>query len=91
MPEYKVVAHRRVHRFLCDLKEKSLHASIIDSISKLEYPLTLRGMDTEKIKGLEKTFRIRIGNHRLIFHVDDAEKTIYVTHVETRKKAYQNL
>ena len=45
-------------------------------------------MDTEKIRGMEKTFRIRVGTYRLISHVDDAEKTVYVTHAEARKKAY---
>jgi mRNA-degrading endonuclease RelE of RelBE toxin-antitoxin system len=45
-------------------------------------------MDIEKIKGLEKTFRIRIGKYRIIFHVDKTEKTIYITHAEARKKAY---
>jgi len=48
-------------------------------------------MDTEKIAGMEKTFRIRVGTHRIMFHVDEAAKTIYVTHIETRKKAYKNL
>ena len=92
MPEYRVIAHRRVHKLLRDLKEKSLRDSIVESIGKLaDYPLTLREMDTEKIKGLEKTFRIRVGSFRLIFHVDDAEKTVYVTHAEARKKAYTKL
>jgi mRNA-degrading endonuclease RelE of RelBE toxin-antitoxin system len=38
--------------------------------------------------GLEKTFRIRIGKYRIIFHVDKMEKTIYVTHADSRKKVY---
>jgi mRNA-degrading endonuclease RelE of RelBE toxin-antitoxin system len=48
-------------------------------------------MDIEKIRGLEKTFRIRIGKYRIIFHVDTSEKTVYVTHAEARKKAYTKL
>jgi mRNA-degrading endonuclease RelE of RelBE toxin-antitoxin system len=40
----------------------------------------LREIDAEKIKGLEKTFRIRIGKYRVIFFVDKTERTIYVTH-----------
>ena len=47
-------------------------------------------MDIKKIKGLEKTFRIRIGKYRIIFHVDKTEKTIYITHAKTRKKRIQN-
>ncbi len=48
-------------------------------------------MDIEKVRGLDKTFRIRIGKYRIIFHVDKTEKTIYITHVETRRKAYTKL
>ena len=48
-------------------------------------------MDIEKIKGLEKAFRIRIGKYRIIFKVDKTEKTIYITHAEARKKAYTKL
>lgn len=92
MPKHRIIAHRRVHKFLNSLKDENLKHTIIDCIAKLDdYPLILRVMDVEKIKGMEKTFRIRIGKHRIIFHVDDAEKTIYVTHAEARKKAYTRL
>lgn len=92
MPKYKVIAHQRVHKFINTLKNENLKDAIMTHIEKLEdYPLTLREMDIEKIKGLEKTFRIRIGKYRIIFHVDKTEKTIYITHAEARKKAYEKL
>ena len=35
-------------------------------MAKLEnYPITLREMDVEKVKGLDKTFRIRIGEYKI--------------------------
>jgi len=92
VPKYKVIAHRRVHKFISNLKDENLKDTITDHLAKLEdYPITLREMDIEKIKGLEKTFRIRIGKYRIIFHVDKTEKTIYVTHAEARKKVYAKL
>jgi mRNA-degrading endonuclease RelE of RelBE toxin-antitoxin system len=45
-------------------------------------------MDSEKIKGAENTFRLRIGRYRIKFFVDKRDGTIYVTHIEARKKAY---
>jgi mRNA-degrading endonuclease RelE of RelBE toxin-antitoxin system len=91
-PKYKVVAHRRVQKFLNSLKDENLKLTIISQLSKLEdYPLSLREMDTEKIKGLERTFRVRAGKYRIIFYVDNAEKKIYVTHAEARKNAYEKL
>jgi mRNA interferase RelE/StbE len=92
VPKYKVIAHRRVHRFISDLKDENLKSIIKETLTKLEnYPIILREMDVEKIKGLDKTFRIRIGKYRIIFSVDKAERTIYITHAETRKKAYKKL
>lgn len=91
-PKYKVVAHRRVQKFLHSLKDENLKLTIINQMTKLEdYPLSLREMDAEKIRGLERTFRVRTGKHRIIFYVDNVEKTIYVTHAEARKKAYERL
>jgi len=61
VPKYKVIAHRSVHKFISDLKDEKLKNTIKDAITNLEnYPLSLREMDVQKIKGLEKTFRIRI-------------------------------
>ena len=51
MPKYKVIAHRRVYKFLKELTDQALKNTFKDHIIKLEdYPLSLREMDTEKIK-----------------------------------------
>ena len=36
MPKYRVIAHRRVHRFISDLKDEKLKSMIKDAIIKLE-------------------------------------------------------
>ncbi|MGD0994735.1 MAG: type II toxin-antitoxin system RelE/ParE family toxin [Candidatus Bathyarchaeia archaeon] len=89
MPKYKIVAHRKVHKFLNDLTDQALKKTVKDHIAKLQdYPLSLREMDTEKIHGVEKTFRLRIGKYRIIFFVNKSDNTIYVTDIKARKKAY---
>ena len=90
--KYTVLAHRRVQKLLESQKDPALKLAVLDAMRKLQdYPLSLREMDTEKIKGLERAFRIRAGKFRIIFYVDVAERTVFVTHVEARKQAYQNL
>ena len=90
MSRFKVIAHRRVHKFIRTLRNEKLKHSIIEAMEKLEdYPISLREMDVERIKGLKKTFRIRVGQHRIIFYVDKPERKIYVTHLDTRKKVYK--
>ena len=52
MPKFKVIAHRKVHKFIQELKDKKLKNTIKDAIVKLEdYPLALRRMDVEEVKG----------------------------------------
>jgi len=84
-----VIAHRRVLRFLNRLRDERQKQAIIEAMEKLEsYPMSLREMDVRTIRGLEKTFRIRVGRFRIIFSVIKKEKTIYVTHLDTRKRIY---
>jgi mRNA interferase RelE/StbE len=92
VPKYKVIAHRRVLKFLNGIKDEKLKHAIINTIEELEnYPISLRGMDVETIRGLVKTFRIRLGQYRIMFSVDKPEKTIYVTHLDSRKKIYRKI
>lgn len=90
MPSYRVIAHRRVLRLLNSLYNEGQRQAIIGAMESLErYPLSLREMDVAAIKGVDKTFRIRIGRYRIIFTVNKDENTIYVTHLDARKKIYK--
>ena len=90
MPEFKVIVHRGVYKFLRGLKDKEIKERIKEAILSLEkYPLSLRTMDVEKLEGLERTFRIRVGEYRIIFHVDKKNDLVYVTHLGKRKSIYK--
>lgn len=91
MPRYRVFAHNRVLKSLRDLTDEALKARVREDIHKLaDYPLPLREMDVEKLEGLERTFRARIGGYRIIFYVDKRERTIYVTHLGRRESIYEH-
>lgn len=90
MPRYRVLAHRRVLRFLNALDDERRKREILEALENLErYPVSLREMDVASIRGVDKTFRIRVGRYRIIFAVDKVENTIYVTHLDTRKRVYK--
>ena len=87
-PRYRVVAHRRVLRFLNGLDDE--RQALVEAMESLEeHPVSLRDMDIATIRGADKTFRVRVGRYRIIFAVDKEESTIYVTHLDTRKKVYK--
>ena len=45
----------------------------------------------EKLEGLKRAYRIRVGEYRIIFLVDKEDKTIYITHIGRRESIYENL
>ena len=60
---------------------------VIDSLG--DYPISLRRMDVEKMRGRGGAFRVREGDYRLIFYVDKAEGAVYVTVLERRGRVYK--
>jgi mRNA interferase RelE/StbE len=42
----------------------------------------------KKLRGGDKEWRIRIGNYRVVYEIDDADKTIDVTRIAHRREAY---
>jgi len=79
---YRVIVHRRVSKFLTRLADEKARRRLLDVLASLrDYPVVLRSLDVEKIRGAVRTFRVRVGRYRIVFYVNKAERTIYVTHV----------
>ncbi len=75
--------------YIKDIKienEKTRIKEVIESLA--DYPFSLRNMDVEKMKGREKTFRIRVGDHKILFSVDKRDRVVYVTEINKRKNVY---
>ena len=80
MPEYKVLAHRRVIKFLKSLQDERSKARLKEAIAKLQnHPIALRRLDVEKLEGLKRAYRVCVGEYRIIVssdHVYDKIKGI---------------
>lgn len=57
----------------------------IDELENDPYP-----RDSKKIRGTERTYRLRVGNYRIIYQVDEERKEIIIYHVRHRKSVYKN-
>ena len=42
-----------------------------------------------KLSGMESAYRIRVGNYRIVYAVDDAERLVTVTRVGHRREVYR--
>ena len=44
----------------------------------------------QKLVSTEKTYRIRIGDYRVLYQIDDKEKSILISYVRHRKDVYRS-
>lgn len=85
---FRVVVHKKVNKELKNLQKSHLRkfAELME-ILKTD-PVPWREFDVKKIEGEENTYRIRIGDFRVIYFFDKANKTIHILKVERREKVY---
>jgi mRNA interferase RelE/StbE len=61
---------------------------IIDRIRELSANPFPR--DSEKLAGSENFYRLRVGDYRIVYQVDNKNKTVIVYYVRHRKTAYKS-
>lgn len=72
-----------------DLKriDKQNIPKILDAIESLgnnPFPI-----NSKKLRSAELTYRLRIGDYRIIYQVDRKNKVIIIYHIRHRKEAYK--
>ena len=50
-----------------------------------------RPKQSKKLKDTDRTYRLRVGDYRVIYQIDDEKKEIIVFHIRHRKDVYRNL
>ena len=48
-----------------------------------------RPRDCKKLKGGDKEWRIRVGDYRIVYVIDDAARTVDVTRIAHRREVYK--
>ena len=86
---FKVKVKRRAVRTLERLP-KDYRLRVLEVLDKLRTnPLPFRDYDIKKLKGFEDTFRIRLGDIRIVYTIDWSSKIITVHFVGPRGRAYK--
>jgi mRNA interferase RelE/StbE len=83
---YEVFIERSAERDLRKLPEETFRR-IIDHIRALSQ--NPRPSGCHKITGSKSDWRIRIGDYRVIYEVDEKEKAVRVMRVRHRREAYR--
>ncbi len=84
---YRVVIPRDVSRSI-----ERLPRSVADNVSRRILALTdnPRPQGTKPLRGF-RAFRLRVGNYRVIYEIDDQEHVVTVRDVGHRREIYRGL
>jgi mRNA interferase RelE/StbE len=87
MPAYRVDVQRSAERDL-----ERLSTVVFDRISDRLAALAQdpRPPGLEKLVGLD-AYRVRVGDYRIVYEVDDRSRIVLVTRVRHRREAYRRL
>ena len=83
---YEVLLERRAERDLKRLEAKEFHRITREIKALAENP---RPPGCRKIAGSERDWRIRIGDYRVIYELDEEAKVVRVMRVRHRREAYR--
>lgn len=87
---YEIQIEQGVERDLKNLNKKLSREDfnqIISAILSLKH--TPRPMGTCKIVGSKNDWRIRMGNYRIIYEIDDRKQVVKIFRVKHRKDVYK--
>jgi len=88
MDSYEIRWKRSAERELRNLDSKQI-SRIIQKVETLATDPFPRGC--RKLRGTEQTYRIRVGDYRVIYQVDEHTKVVTIYHVRHRRDVYRAL
>lgn len=87
MASYRVVIKRSAAKELQAIAGRKDRQRLVERIRALaENP---RPMGAEKLSGVRDKYRIRQGNYRLLYEIEDDVLTVYVVKIADRKDVYR--
>ena len=86
MGSYRVTLSATAEREL-DRLPAQVVARIIPRLEKLA--LTPRAAGCKKLAGGDKEWRIRVGDYRVVYEIDDEARSVDVTRIRHRREVYR--
>jgi len=86
---YTVLLHRNVLKGLKDAPE-SVKRKFGELVEELKFnPLPSERFDVKKLRGRENTFRVRLGEYRVIYELHRAKLLILIIKFGKRENVYE--
>ena len=85
---YELLIERHAEKDLTKL-EKSLFAQITIKIKELA--INPHSPGSTKITGSQNDWRLRVGDYRVLYEIDNKTKTVKIMRIKHRREAYRDL
>jgi mRNA interferase RelE/StbE len=85
--DYKILVSKRAEHGLNRIKDNNILRRVVLKIDELAQKPRPSGV--RKIMGSNIDYRIRIGDYRIIYQIDDTERVIEIRGVGHRKEIYK--
>lgn len=82
--KYRVIIEKKAEKFIRKQGKKDQ-----ERLLKAAYKLP-EGADIKKLKGSD-LFRVRVGNYRILYTIDDGIKVITVENIDNRGDVYKRI
>ncbi|MBC8463920.1 MAG: type II toxin-antitoxin system RelE/ParE family toxin [Deltaproteobacteria bacterium] len=89
MADYKILVSKRAERGLDRITDNNILKRIVRKIDQLAN--NPRPSGVRKIMGSDIDYRIRMGDYRVIFQINDAQKVLEIRGIGHRKEIYKKL
>ncbi len=86
MGSYKLYWKESVDKDLRRIPPAIIHRLVKEAESLPADPAPVNSI---KLKDTENTYRLRVGDYRIIYYVDHTEKEIVISRIRHRKDAYR--
>ena len=80
---YQIVISKKAKKFI-DKLSKNEKSRVVSAIERLP-----NGEDIKKLKGVENGYRLRVGDLRVLFSIEDND--IYIDNIIPRGQAYNRI
>ena len=85
MKDFSIVISNRVARNIRRLP-KNVQKRIANKIGLI--PVQPQLLDIKKMVGMEDTYRLRVGDYRILFLIDFEKKLVKISDINTRGRIY---
>jgi mRNA interferase RelE/StbE len=84
---YTVKISRPAEKFLRALTDKKLYQRLREALDALEE--NPRPVNSVKLQGEEELYRVRVGDYRIVYQIQDKQLIVLVVQIGHRREVYR--